>query len=86
MLYYENLKLSCWDCNSTQTICSKIILLENTGAPCNYKIIGEWGGGRTGAPQPPSGEAPELVERAKIVYGNQELLTEELNYISKAVY
>ena len=44
------------------------------------------GGGRTGAPQPPSGEAPELVERAKIVFGNQELLTEELNCISKAVY
>ena len=35
---------------------------------------------------PPSGEAPALAGRAKIVYGNQELLTEELNYISKAVY
>ena len=38
------------------------------------------------SPNPPSGEAPALVGRAKIVYGNQELLTDELNYISKAVY
>ena len=44
------------------------------------------GGREDWSPPAPSGEAPELVERAKIVYGNQELLTEELNYISKAVY
>ena len=37
-------------------------------------------------PSSPSGDAPALVGKAKIVYGNQELLTQELNYISKEVY